>query len=288
MLACFRERKIDVKARDKDVSPQKDKDVSPQVVLLCGGLGMRLREEAEHKPKAMVEIGERPILWHIMRHYERYGFSRFVLCLGYKGDSLREYFLNYEYMNNDLTITLKRGQRDIKVHAIPGDREMDWEVTLAETGQNAMTGARIKRIERYIDTDLFLCTYGDGVSNVDLRALVKFHRAHGKIATITGVSPISRFGTLVTGNDNRVTAFAEKPKLNESLINGGFFVFDRRLFCYLSDDNSCVLENEPFARLAADGQMMTFRHDGYWHCMDTPRDVQHLNEEWKHNPGWLA
>ncbi len=264
----------------------------PRVVLLCGGMGMRLREEAEHRPKTMVEIGGRPILWHIMRHYSRYGFKRFVVCLGYKGERIREYFLNYEYMNNDFTISLQSGERRIEVmqKPLPGqDRECEagWEVTLAETGQGAMTGARLKRVEHYIDSDLFLCTYGDGVANVDLRALLSFHREHKKIATITGVSPISRFGTIVT-DGSRVVEFTEKPDLHESLINGGFFIFDRRVFSYLSEDDPCVLEREPFQRLATDRQLMTYQHRGYWHCMDTPRDVQQLNEEWKTGrPGWL-
>ncbi len=263
---------------------------TPRVVILCGGLGMRLREESEHKPKGMVEVGGRPILWHIMRHYERYGFNRFVLCLGYKGDSIREYFLNYQYMNNDFTIALRHGERNINVHTSPDNAEegeRGWEVTLAETGQKSMTGARVKRIERYIDTESFLCTYGDGVSNVDLNALLAFHRSHAKIVTVTGVSPISRYGTLQLEGD-RVTAFAEKPELPDSLVSGGFFVFDRRIFSYLSAEESCVLEQVPFDMLSRDGEMMTYRHYGYWQCMDTPRDVQQLNEEWQSgNPGWL-
>lgn len=247
---------------------------------------MRLREETEHKPKPMVEIGDRPMIWHIMRHYARYGFHRFVLCLGYKGDIIREFFLNYEYMNSDFTISLERGRRNIEIHPGQGE-ELNWEVTLAETGQATMTGARIKKIERYIDTDLFLATYGDGVSNVDLDKLLSFHREHGKVATITGVSPISRFGTLVT-EGSHVLDFTEKPELKESLINGGFFVFDRRIFDYLSSDERCILEKEPFMALAKDRQMMTYRHDGYWQCMDTMRDVQQLNEEWKSgHAGWL-
>jgi glucose-1-phosphate cytidylyltransferase len=251
---------------------------------------MRLREEAEHKPKPMIEIGGRPILWHIMQHYMRHGFYRFVVCLGYRGERIREYFLNYDYMNNDLTISLRRGERRIEVHrakAPAPELEAGWEVTLAETGLLAMTGARLKRIERYIDSDIFLATYGDGLSNVDLRALVAFHRAHGRAATVTGVSPISRFGTLITEGD-RVVEFAEKPEIKEGLINGGFFVFDRRVFSYLADDDACVLEAEPLAALARDDQLRTFRHRGYWQCMDTPRDVKLLNDEWRGGrPGWL-
>jgi len=237
----------------------------------------------------MVEIGGRPVLWHIMRHYERHGFRRFVVCLGYRGDRIREYFLNYEYMNNDFTITTRPGHRQIEIHppeGSPVDAE-SWQVTLAETGQLAMTGARVRRIERYVRSDIFLCTYGDGVSNVNVAKLVDFHRSHGKIATLTGISPTSRFGTLVA-EGGRVTAFAEKPELSDSLINGGFFVFDRRVFSYLSADDSCVLEREPFAALARDGEMMVYKHDGYWQCMDTPRDVKQLNDEWSAGkPGWL-
>jgi glucose-1-phosphate cytidylyltransferase len=252
---------------------------------------MRLREETEHKPKPMVEIGGRPLLWHLMRHYSRHGFHRFVLCLGYKGDVIRRYFLEYEYMNSDFTIALGLGsgpgsERSIELH--PSERDRAWSVTLAETGLDTLTGARVKRVERYIETDYFLCTYGDGLSNVDLGALVAFHRAHGKLATITSVSPRSRYGTVITDGD-QVRSFAEKPELRETLVNGGFFVFDRRALDYLSSDASCMLEHEPFARLVRDGQMMTYRHDGYWACMDTPRDVQQLNEEWRGgSPGWLA
>lgn len=267
---------------------------APRVMLLCGGLGMRLREESEHKPKTMVEIGGRPLIWHLMRHYARFGLKRFVVCLGYKGERIREYFLNYDYMNHDFTITLRGQTPTIEVHAHvtpePGhdaETEHGWEVTLAETGQTAMTGARVRRAARYIDTDLFLCTYGDGVGNVNIKALLQFHRAHGRIATVTSVSPQSRFGALVTDGD-RVLEFAEKPELEGSLVNGGFFVFDKRVLDYLSDEDDCILEREPFMRLAGDRQMMTFRHTGYWHCMDTPRDVQQLSQEWHSGrPGWL-
>lgn len=262
----------------------------PKVVILCGGLGMRLREESEHKPKAMVEVGGRPILWHIMRHYERYGLNRFVLCLGYKGDDIRQYFLNYQYMNNDFTIALSRGKPAIEVHAsadTQAENARGWEVTLGETGQKTMTGGRVKRIEKYIDSDYFLCTYGDGVSNVDLDALVAFHKQHGKLATVTAVAPFSKYGTIET-DGNRITAFAEKPEMKESLISGGFFVFSREVFSYLSADESCVLEQLPFDALVRDGQMMTYRHKGYWQSMDTPRDVKQLNDEWNAgDPGWL-
>jgi glucose-1-phosphate cytidylyltransferase len=247
---------------------------------------MRLREETEHKPKAMVEIGGRPILWHIMRHYEKHGFRRFVLCLGYKGERIREYFLNYQYMHSDFTISLPSGERRLEAHN--EETHVGWEVTLVDTGQTAMTGARVKRVEPYIDTDYFLCTYGDGVANVDVQALVEFHTSHGKLATVTGVSPPSKFGSLMT-DGHRVAHFEEKPHLLESVISGGFFVFDRRFLSYLNSDDSCVLEYEPFSRLAREGEMMMYRHKGYWQCMDTPRDVLQLNDEWRSGkPGWLG
>lgn len=263
--------------------------VTPPVVILCGGLGMRLREESEFKPKPMVEIGGRPILWHILRHYERHGFHRFILCLGYRGDKIREYFLDYEYMNNDVTIGIADGRRTVTVHPNPAEaRPESWQVTLAETGALAMTGARIKRIEKYVDTPYFLATYGDGVSNVDINALVAFHQAHGKLATLTSITPTSRFGALDTKGDV-VTSFMEKPEMVDNPVNGGFFVFNREVFDYLQDDESCVLEHGPFAKLASDGQMMTYRHPGYWQSMDTPRDVKLLNDEWRTgNPGWLG
>ncbi len=275
-----------------DPQPAKGSDDSriPRVVLLCGGLGMRLREETEHKPKALVEVGGHPILWHIMRHYGRHGFNRFVICLGYKGERIREYFLNYEYLNHDVTVSFGRGERRIEVHASSGGdapgRALDWEVTLVDTGQHSMTGARLKRVERYIDTQRFLCTYGDGVSDVDLSALVRFHEGHGKVATITGVAPISRFGALVTDCD-KVVEVAEKPELTDALINGGFFCFDRRIFDFLSGEDGCVLEQGPLSRLAAEGELMAFRHRGYWRCVDTPRDLHQLNEDWKNDPQWV-
>lgn len=262
---------------------------SPPVVILCGGLGMRLREESEFKPKPMVEIGGRPILWHIMRHYERYGFHRFILCLGYRGDSIREYFLDYEFMNNDVTIGLAEGKRRVTIHPNPQEqRDDNWQVTLAETGALSMTGSRIKRIERYIDTPYFHATYGDGLSNVDLRALTEFHTSHGKTATLTSITPTSRFGTLDTDGD-LVTSFVEKPELADQPVNGGFFVFNRNVFDYLDEDESCVLEQAPFMQLAAKREMMTYKHPGYWQSMDTPRDVKLLNDDWRTGePGWLA
>lgn len=253
------------------------------VVILAGGLGTRLREQTEFIPKPMVPVGGKPILWHIMKIYSHYGFKRFVVCLGYKGDIIKEYFFHYNIMNSDFTVKLG-DHRSLKLHN--SHSEEDWEVTLADTGLKAMTGARVKRIEKNIDADLFMVTYGDGVADIDIARLVEFHRSHGKVATITGVRPPSRFGELIL-KDGSVVEFSEKPQVAAGLINGGFLVLDRRVFEYLSDDDSCVLEREPLERLSKDGELMAFHHKGFWQCMDTLRDVDLLNQYWKDgNPPW--
>lgn len=246
-----------------------------QVVILCGGQGTRLREETESRPKPMVEIGGRPILWHIMKIYSTYGFNDFILCLGYKGEVIRNYFMQYDIQNSDFTIHL--GTKKIVTHAANHD-EGDWRVTLAETGPNTMTGGRIKRIERYISGDTFMATYGDGVADINIPALLNFHYEMDCIATVTGVHPVARFGELSV-DGNLVTSFREKPQVRESWINGGFFVFNRRVFDYLDGDD-CVLEREPLERLAAEGELALFRHEGYWRCMDTYSDMELLNREW--------
>lgn len=247
-----------------------------KVVILCGGLGTRLREETDLKPKPMVEVGGRPILWHIMKSYAAQGFTEFVLCLGYKGEKIKEYFLNYEAMNSDFTIDLSSPE-SVTYHRHHSER--DWKITLADTGAAAMTGARVARVERYVDGDEFLLTYGDGVSDVDLHALLKFHRAHGKAATVTGVRPPSRFGELLV-DGRRVHEFSEKPLAAAGHINGGFFVFSRGFFKYVSKDDGCVLEKGPLEGCARDGELMMFPHEGYWQCMDTYRDMQQLQKEW--------
>lgn len=248
-----------------------------QTVILCGGLGTRLREETEYRPKPMVEIGGRPILWHIMKSYAAHGFTDFIICLGYKAEVVKEYFLNYEAMNNDFTVELgKRGS--VVFHN--GHEENGWCVTLVDTGVASNTGARVKRASRYLKGDRFMLTYGDGVSDVDLRALLEFHTRAGTLATVTGVHPSSRFGELFLAG-SRVAQFSEKPQTQEGIINGGFFVFERRALDYLSEDASCVLEREPLERLAADGQLSVFRHEGFWQCMDTYRDYQQLNHLWE-------
>ena len=247
-----------------------------QVMILCGGMGTRLREETEVRPKPMVEIGGRPILWHIMKSYAVHGFTDFVICLGYKGERIKEYFLNYEAMNNDFTVELGR-RESIAFHE--GHREHGWRVTLVDTGYNTATGARIKRASRYLTGDRFMLTYGDGVSNVDLGRLLAFHQSHRTLATVTGVHPASRFGELLVSGE-RVRQFSEKPQTHEGVVNGGFFVLERGALDYLTDDPGCVLEREPLERLAAGGQLSVYLHDGFWQCMDTYRDYQMLNQLW--------
>jgi glucose-1-phosphate cytidylyltransferase len=254
-----------------------------KTVILCGGMGTRLREQTEFRPKPMVEIGGRPILWHIMKIYAHYGFREFVLCLGYRGDVIREYFLNYEAMNNDFTISL--GRKHQIVHHDAHD-EQDYEVTLAETGAEAMTGARVKRVQRYVDGDRFMVTYGDGLADVDLGKVLAFHREHGKLATMTTMAPTSRFGMLDMDASGRVTSFIEKPVM-DGRANAGFFVFERRVFDYLKSDDNCILEQDPLEKLAREGQLMGYRHDGFFFAMDTFREHQKLNELWASGkPPW--
>ena len=254
-----------------------------KVVILCGGRGTRLREETEYRPKPMVQVGGRPILWHIMKIYAHYGFKDFVICLGYKGDMIKEYFLNYEAMNNDFTIPLGNYNK-IRIHS--NHQERDWCVTLADTGEEAQTGARVKKIENYIDGDLFMLTYGDGVANINIKNLFEYHKSHGKIGTMTGVHPSSRFGELVI-NDNKITVFNEKPQVTEGLINGGFFVFNKTFLKYLKEDDNCYLEKEPLEHLAAEGELMVYPHEGFWQCVDTYRELELLNNLWKsRKPLW--
>lgn len=249
-----------------------------QVVILCGGLGTRMREETEFRPKPLVEVGGRPILWHIMKLYAHYGFRDFVLCLGYKGNMIKEYFLNYEAMNKDFMVRL--GARSEIAYQGGDHDEQDYRVTLAETGPDTMTGGRVKRVEKYLRPDeRFMLSYGDGVSDVDVCKLLDFHRSHGKLATVTTFRPASRFGILDIDNQDRVNAFIEKPKSN-AWASAGFFVFERRIFDYL-DGDGCTLEHEPLERLAAEGQLMAYRHDGFFYAMDTYREYQILNDLWK-------
>ena len=249
-----------------------------KVVILCGGLGTRLREETEFRPKPMVNIGNRPILWHIMKIYSHYGFKDFILCLGYKGGMIKEYYYHYEFLNNDFTIVLG-DNKNIEIHS--NHDEKGWRITLADTGTEELKGTRLKRVEKYIDSDQFMVTYGDGVANIDITALLEFHRSHGKLATVTGISPASRFGELKI-NGNKVERFSEKPDTSSGLINGGFFVFNKSIFDYLLDDE-CDLEIGPLEKIASEGQLMVYNHDGFWSCMDTLRDTEYLNKLWNEN-----
>ncbi len=248
-----------------------------QVVILCGGLGTRLRDVSEHMPKPMVPIGNRPILWHIMKGFSAQGFHRFVLCLGYQSWSIKRYFLDYHLAQSDLTLSLQRSEQ-VQIHG-PHPTE-DWTVSLIETGLDAMTGCRVKRVERYLDDDHFLLTYGDGVADVDLAALMDFHRSHGKIGTVTAVRPPGRFGEIEI-EQGLVTEFNEKPVVSRGRINGGFFVFQRRFLDRLVDDANLVLEQQPLIQLARDGELMAYEHDGFWQPMDTSRDYRYLNELWE-------
>ena len=246
-----------------------------KVVILCGGLGTRLREETEFRPKPMVPVGERPILWHIMKIYAHYGFRDFILCLGYKGDIIKDYFRNYQWNTSD--VTLRLGARpQIKYHNAHDEEE--WSVTLVDTGQTTQTGGRLKRVLPYIEDDTFLFTYGDGLINSDIPASVDFHHKAGKIVTLTAVQPASRFGDLAIAG-NSVTEFKEKPERQINFINGGFFVMDRRIGDYLTDDK-CILEQGPLIQLAAKGQITAYTHSGFWQCMDTYREQQLLTEMW--------
>jgi glucose-1-phosphate cytidylyltransferase len=246
-----------------------------KVVILCGGQGTRLREETEFRPKPMVEIGGRPILWHIMKSYAHHGFQNFVLCLGYRGNMIKEYFLNYEAINSDCTVCLGQ-QKKITYHNNHGER--DFQVTLAETGAESMTGGRLKRVQKYVDGDEFLLTYGDGLSDVDLTKLLAFHRSHGRLATVTSVRPSSRFGLMELSEENRVQHFSEKPTL-EGWASAGFFVLNRKIFDYLPGD-SCTFEREPMEQLANEGQLVAYRHDGFFFAMDTFREFKYLNDLW--------
>lgn len=250
---------------------------SVPVFVLCGGLGTRLKEETEIRPKPMVPVGDRPILWHIMRSYAHCGFKKFVLCLGYKGEVIKAYFLNYASMNSDFSVELK--SNNVTVHSVNHDQ--DWHVTLAHTGEMTMTGARVARaVEKYLgDAEHFAVTYGDGVTDADLRKEFEFHLSHDKIGTVLGVNPPSRFGRIML-DGSAVSRFDEKPEFTDEWINGGYFFFRREFLSYVSKEESCILEREPLVRLAEDKQLAMFKHPGFWACMDTERDRDYLNRIW--------
>ena len=245
-----------------------------KVVLLAGGLGTRLAEETGTRPKPMVEIGGRPILWHIMKQYSQAGLNEFIVCLGYKGYVIKEYFANYALHMSNVTISTRTGE--VKVHRNEAE---DWHISLVDTGEETMTGGRIKRALDYVDGDTFCLTYGDGVSDIDIAASIDFHRGHGRKATVTAVRPLSRFGQLIT-EDDCVTDFAEKPVEEGGWINGGFFVLNRAVDAYLEGD-ATIWERTPMERLAHDGELRAFFHTGFWQPMDTLRDRQNLEALWE-------
>ena len=247
------------------------------VVILCGGLGTRLSEVTHIRPKPMVEIGDMPILWHIMRTYSKYEFDDFIIALGYKGDAIKDFFLNYTQRNSSkLDVCLKTGKINYKHEIVD-----NWNVSLCETGKHSLTGGRLHRLMPYLKSGTFMLTYGDGVSDIDIARLLKFHKSHNKIATVTAVRPPARFGTMTFQGD-QVVDFQEKPQTGEGWINGGFFVFEPEIFDYL-DGDSTILEHEPLERLASDRQLMAYKHEGFWQPMDTLRDKNTLNDLWKND-----
>ncbi len=245
-----------------------------KVVILAGGFGTRISEESYLKPKPMVEIGDKPMIWHIMKIYSHYGFNDFVICCGYKGQIIKEYFANYFLYSSNITIDL--ANNNIEVH---NNESEPWKVTLVDTGLKTMTGGRVKRIQKYIDEEEFMLTYGDGVSNVNINELLKFHYTHGKIATISSTQPAGRFGALDVDENSLIHSFREKPKEGGSWVNAGFAVFNRKVFDYIEGDHT-ILENVPYEKLATDGEMMAFRHNGFWYPMDTIRDKELLENLW--------
>ena len=245
-----------------------------KVVILAGGLGTRISEESHLKPKPMIEIGDKPIMWHIMKYYSAFGFNEFIICAGYKQYVIKEYFADYFLHNSDVTFDLANNSM-----IIHNNSSENWKVSVIDTGLHTMTGGRIRRIRDYIGDEAFMLTYGDGLCNVDLHELLKFHQSHGKTATITTVNISEMKGVLEVNEDGQITSFREKEDQDASLINGGFMVFEPKLFDYLKDDQT-VLEKDPLSRLSAEGQLMGYNHRGFWQCMDTQREKKKLEELW--------
>ena len=256
------------------------------VVILCGGKGTRLSEETLSKPKPMVEIGGKPILWHIMKSYSHYGANRFILALGYKGDYIKQYFYNYKYTSADFSIKLDPRE---KIEIFNSSDEKHWEIIFVDTGQETLKGGRIKRVEKYIQSDLFHLTYGDGVCDVDINKLVNFHNSHDCIGSVTAVRPPSRFGELNIDKNNTVQEIEEKPQMGKGLINGGFFIFDKKMLSYLSEEENCDFEFGPLQKIASEGQLKALKHDGFWQCMDNVRERDFLDKQVKDNTApWMV
>lgn len=245
-----------------------------KVLILAGGYGTRISEESDIKPKPMIEIGGKPILWHIMKHYSSFGFNEFVILLGYKSYVIKEYFANYYLHNSDVTIDTAK--KSIEVH---NNYSENWKITLLETGLDTMTGGRVKRAKDYIGNETFMLTYGDGVSDVNISELLKYHKSHGKKATMTAIQPDGKFGALSIESDNRISNFLEKPKGDGAWINGGFFVCEPQVLDYLTDDQT-IFERAPLEKLAKEGELFSYKHHGFWQCMDTLRDKNYLNDIW--------
>jgi len=254
-----------------------------KTIILAGGWGSRLGKLSESIPKPMVKIGDKPVLWHIMNLYSKYGYNDFVIALGVKSEVIKNYFLNYEYNSNDISIDLSNG--NVTIHS--NKTNVNWKITLVDTGLNTLKGGRIKRVERYIDTEINMITYGDGLSNVNISDLMSFHKKHGKIITITGVRPPARFGEIIEDNGH-VISFDEKPQTSKGLINGGFMVFNRELFNYLNNSEDCDFEFGALDKLSNEGNVMVYKHEGEWECMDHERDVDHLNRLWNNKKAfWI-
>ncbi|BBI32704.1 glucose-1-phosphate cytidylyltransferase [Cohnella abietis] len=248
-----------------------------KVVIFAGGFGTRISEETHLKPKPMIEIGDKPILWHVMDIYSKYGFREFIICLGYKANVIKEYFAHYYLYGSDVTFDFGSKTNEITVH----NRYIDpWKVTLVDTGLDTMTGGRLKRVQKYVGKEPFMLTYGDGLSDLDIRKLVEFHKSHGKLATVTATQPLGRFGALQVTTEGQVLGFVEKPQGDGGWVNGGFFVLQPDVFDYI-DGDATVWEKEPLESLAKAAQLMAYHHTGFWHPMDTLRDKNYLEELWK-------
>ena len=252
-----------------------------KVILLAGGYGTRLSEYTDSIPKPMVRIGDKPIIWHIMKNYAHFGHKDFYLALGYKAEVIKEYFLNFSYLNSDFSVDLSSGNvSNIKKN------DIDWRVNLIDTGEDSLTGGRVKRLQKHIGNESFMLTYGDGLANIDLDKLLKFHKSHGKLITMSAVRPTARFGEIFTSGD-KVTSFLEKPQLQDGWINGGFFVIEPEFFDYIKSD-STMLEREPLEKAVEEEQLMVFRHEGFWQCMDSKRDKELLEKLSGKNAPWIV
>jgi len=252
-----------------------------KVIILAGGFGTRMSEYTDLIPKPMVPIGGRPIIWHIMETYARYSHNDFYVALGYKGAAIKDYFLNYRALHADFSVDLASGK--VTSHQVDN---VDWKVTLVDTGEKSMTGGRVKRLQPFICDETFMVTYGDGLANIDIKALLNFHRAHGRLVTLSAVRPAARFGELKL-DGSCVTSFQEKPQLNEGWINGGFFVIEPAFLDFIAGDET-MLEREPLEKAANQGELMAYRHEGFWHCMDTKRDHELLESLWVEGAPWMC